>query len=113
MSVALVQKLLSSFDELERCITVTKEVLATKSGVPADVISRVNQYSEIVAKQRLLAGELKRHISEQNWSEVSRHVRLINGLSTMIRDDAQAILSGSQELETPAAPARKAGDGVA
>ena len=95
MSESLVKKLLESFDELDRCITVTKEVLSTKDNVPEDVLKRVEQYADIVTKQRGLAVELRDHISTQNWEEVSRHVKLINGLSTMIRDDAHAILSGS------------------
>jgi hypothetical protein len=97
MSDCLVDKLLESFDELERCISVTREVLAQKQGVPIDVIARVDQYSEIVAKQRGLALNLRAHLTTQNWEEVGRHVRLINGLSSMIRDDAQAILFGAHE----------------
>lgn len=95
MSVQLVEKLMQSFDELERSIEVTRSTLAKKPGVPQDVLQRVNQYSDIVKKQRSLADELKVCISQQNWDEVTRHVRLINGLSAMIRDDAQAILSGA------------------
>ncbi len=97
MSAQLVDKLLKSFDELDNCISVTKDVLAEKEGVPEEVVQRVNQYTDIVAKQRILAADLRSHISEQNWDEVSRHVKLINGLSSMIRDDAQAILSGNIE----------------
>ncbi len=95
MSDSLVNKLLESFDELERCIDMTKDVLAQKEGVPSDVVERVNQYSGIVTKQRGLAVTLKSHLDNQDWEEVGRHVKLINGLSSMIRDDAQAILSGS------------------
>lgn len=98
MSDSLVNKLLESFDELEKCINMTKSVLATKDGVPIDILDRVNQYSDIVKKQRNLAAGLREHISVQNWDEVGRHVKLINGLSGMIRDDAQAILSGALEL---------------
>jgi hypothetical protein len=97
MSESLVNKLLESFDELERCIRVTREVLTQKEGVPSDIIERVNQYSDIVAKQRSLAIELRSHLTTQNWEEVGRHVRLINGLSSMIRDDAQSILLGVGE----------------
>ena len=99
MSDSLVDKLLESFDELERCIEMTKEVLSQKEGVPGDVISRVNQYSDIVEKQRGLALNLRSHLTDQNWEEVGRHVRLINGLSSMIRDDAQSILAGAYENE--------------
>ena len=95
MSEKLIDKLLESFDELDRCISVTKSVLEHKKGVPGEVIDRVNQYTEIVGKQRGLAVELRGFIANQNWDEVARHVKLINGLSTMIRDDAQAILSGA------------------
>ncbi len=95
ISETLVDKLLESFDELDRCISVTRQILSQKEGVPGDVINRVNQYSDIVAKQRSLADELRGHLLGQNWEEVGRHVKLINGLSAMIRDDAQAILSGA------------------
>ena len=95
MAESIVDKLLQSFDELERCICVTKEVLGQKEGVPADIVSRVNQYSDIVLKQRSLAHELRDLIDNENWAEVGRRVKIINGLSTMIRDDAQAILSAA------------------
>ena len=95
MSEQVVDKLLDSFAELERCISVTKEVLAQRHGVPADIMERVNQYSDIVAKQRGLVLNLRSHLNSHNWEEVGRHIRLINGLSTMIRDDAEAILLGS------------------
>ncbi|MCB0360657.1 MAG: hypothetical protein KDD44_13510 [Bdellovibrionales bacterium] len=103
MSVAFVDKLLESFDKLERCITVTEEVLAKKPDVPAEVLARVQQYATIVRKQRELAGQLEAHLEAQNWAEVSRHVKIINGLSGMIRDDAQEILASSGGLLTDAA----------
>lgn len=102
MSESLVDKLLKSFDDLDRCITVTRDVLTTKQGVPQDVVQRVNQYADIVRKQRDLAVSLRSHLTTQNWEEVTRHVRLINGLSSMIRDDAQAILSGAIQTSTSA-----------
>ena len=93
MSSVLVEKLVKSFDELERCIKLTLDVFEQRDGVPEDVVARVKQYNAIVAKQRELATELERHIDAQNWKEVARLVRVINGLSGMIRDDAQSILS--------------------
>ena len=89
----LVSKLLESFSDLERCIGVTKEMLARKSGVPAEVHHRVAQYAEIVEKQRRLALDMQVYIAGENWPEVTRCVKLINGLSSMIRDDAQSITS--------------------
>ena len=95
MAFPLISKLLESFDELDRCIAVTREVLSQKPGVPFHVLERVEQYADIVRKQRALACELTTQISAQNWDEVTRYVRLINGLSAMIRDDAEAILAGT------------------
>lgn len=95
MSEQLVGKLLESFEELDRCINHTRGVLSQKQGISEDVLSRVEQYAQIVNKQKTLASELKNYIELQNWEQVTRHVRLINGLSSMIRDDARAILSAA------------------
>ncbi len=98
MTGSFVDKLLTSFDKLENCISVTESVLKQKPEVPEDVIKRINQYSEIVSKQRRLAEELRGYLAEQNWDQVSRHIKLINGLSSMIRDDAQQILATNGEF---------------
>lgn len=100
MSEILVNKLLESFDELDRCISRTRAKLCEKQDISEDIMARVDQYSDIVSKQRDLAHGLRKFLSEQNWDEVTRHVRLINGLSAMIRDDARAILS--QAIGQPA-----------
>lgn len=97
MSGSFVDKLLNSFDKLETCIAVTESVLKQKPEVPEDVLQRITQYSGIVSKQRRLAEELRSHLAEQNWAQVSRHIKLINGLSSMIRDDAQQILAANGE----------------
>jgi hypothetical protein len=91
----LVTKLVESFDDLDRCISMTKVVLSQRAGVPEDVHQRIAQYADIVNKQRLLTEDLKNFLKDENWAEVTRHVKLINGLSSMIRDDAQAILAGA------------------
>lgn len=95
MSEVLIGKLLDSFCELEKCIVYTKDVLSQKDGVSDDILTRVSQYSEIVNKQRLLTEELRSHMTNQNWDEVTRHIKIINGLSSMIKDDAQSILTST------------------
>jgi hypothetical protein len=99
-NIEIIQKLFQSFDELERCISVTQDVLATKDGVPEEVSNRISQYPSIVEKQRELAKGLESHIASENWLEVNRIVRVINGLSSMIRDDAREILAGALSLNT-------------
>lgn len=86
----LVEKLIAYIDALDSRISVYKEVLP---GIPVHVVQRLEQYGRIVSKQRMLAWELKRHINDQNWAEVCRHVQLIKGLSTMVREDAQSLFN--------------------
>lgn len=100
----IIERLFSSFIDLEDAIHSAKATLAKKRDVPAEVFERLNSYDGILLKQRILANELKAHIKRGNWNEVSRHVSLINGLSAMIRDDARAILS-SLSLNTDTAQA--------
>lgn len=96
MSQRLVKKLMASFEELERSIDLTSGSLRRKTGVPVHIMQHVEQYKNIVGKQRALAQKLEVFIEKQDWKEVARHVKLINGLSSMIRDDAQALLNGEE-----------------
>lgn len=89
----IVERLFSSFNDLEKAITSAKRTLASKQSISPEIIERLNSYDGILEKQKNLAKSLCTHISSGNWDEVSRHVGLINGLSAMIRDDARAILS--------------------
>ena len=93
MQETMIDRLFSSFAELEQAIGSAKVTLQSKPNVPAELLKRIESYDGILAKQRGLASSLCEHISKGNWDEVSRHVNLINGLSAMIRDDARAILS--------------------
>lgn len=93
MQTNIIDRLFSSFADLEQAIESAKNTLAQKESVPAEVIERLKSYDGILAKQRNLAGALCEHINSGNWDEVSRHVGLINGLSALIRDDARAILT--------------------
>ena len=89
----IIEKLFSSFEELEEAIESAKVTLSKREVIPAEIVERLNSYDDILLKQRNLAHSLCEHISNCNWDEVSRHVTLINSLSAMIRDDARAILS--------------------
>ena len=93
MSNHIIERLFTSFEDLEHAIVSAKQTLIQKGNVPESVLERLNSYDGILDRQRALARELCEHISNNNWNEVNRHVSLINGLSAMIRDDARAILS--------------------
>lgn len=93
MQTNIIERLFSSFSDLEQAIQSAKTTLEKKQSVPKEIIERLSSYDGILAKQRKLALELCDHIDRGNWDEVSRHVGIINGLSAMIRDDARSILS--------------------
>jgi hypothetical protein len=93
MQPNIIDRLFSSFADLEQAIESAKQTLARKENVPQEIIERLNSYDGILEKQRGLASSLCHHIDQGNWDEVSRLVGLINGLSAMIRDDARSILA--------------------
>jgi len=93
MQVSIIERLFSSFSDLEKAIHSARSTLEQREQVPDEVIARLKSYDDILAKQRGLAETLCSHIRGGNWDEVTRHVSLINGLSAMIRDDARAILT--------------------
>ncbi len=100
----IIERLFSSFGDLEKAISSARQTLSNKSFVPDEILKRLESYDGILAKQKGLAQTLCGHITAGNWSEVTRHVTLINGLSAMIRDDARAILS-HLSVNTDKAPA--------
>lgn len=97
----IIERLFSSFSELEEAIESARTTLAKKPTASPRLLERLNSYGGIIAKQRSLATDLCRHINEGQWDEVSRHVSLINGLSAMIRDDARAILTSIAASNEP------------
>ncbi|RIL12545.1 MAG: hypothetical protein DCC75_00285 [Proteobacteria bacterium] len=89
----IIGRLFASFSDLEQAITSAKSSLKARGNISPQVLERLSSYDSVLAKQRDLAQNLCQHINNGDWDEVGRHVSLINGLSTMIRDDARAILS--------------------
>jgi hypothetical protein len=94
MNKLVIQKLLESFSELETAIRSARIALEKRPNPPAELVERVENYERILSKQRFLANDLWKHVGTSNWSEVSRHVKLINALSSMIRDDAREVVVG-------------------
>lgn len=97
MNKLLIHRLFESFNELERAIVSARKTLEQKSQPQPELLERITSYEQILCKQRDLATALCGHSALGNWDEVARHVRIINGLSAMIRDDAREILSRAQE----------------
>ena len=94
MNKLVIQKLLESFTELETAIRSARLALTKRNDPPKELLERVENYERILSKQRFLATDMWKHVSLSNWGEVGRHVKLINALSSMIRDDAREVVIG-------------------
>ncbi|MCB0335383.1 MAG: hypothetical protein KDD62_03735 [Bdellovibrionales bacterium] len=91
-------KLFGSLKTLETTIENVYERLASKENVSDKVLERVASYRKICDMQKRFSIQLEQKLGEKKYEEVARLVKLINGLSAMIMDDARLILSGI-ELE--------------
>ncbi len=101
MNKVIVNRLFESFRDLEQAISAAKTTLERRTKEAngdscSDVLHRINSYHSILQKQRDLATTLCGHMTLGNWPEVARHIKLINGLSSMIRDDAREILGQAE-----------------
>lgn len=94
MNKLVLNKLLESFGELETAIRSARIALTKRVNPPQELLDRVENYEKILDKQRRLSTKLWEHVADSNWGEVGRHVKLINALSTMIRDDAREVVTG-------------------
>lgn len=92
MELSIIDRLFASFGELESAISKARTTLHRRGTIPENVLERLDSYDAILAKQRSLATVLCTAISQKDWEQVTRNVELINGLSGLIRKDAQAIL---------------------
>jgi len=98
MAHKIIVRLNKSLSELESSIRTTRSILMKKEGIPSYVIEHVDQYSTILEKQRSLASQLEGYLADNDFEQVTRHVRLINGLSQMIKEDAQSIIEDSNKV---------------
>lgn len=92
MPTQVMKKLFRSFEELEQSLEIAKKSLAAKDPIPLEVIRRINTYEDILLKQRTLAKKLCQSMVAGDWEQVARHVRLINGFSSMLQEDAAALV---------------------
>lgn len=93
MQKIVIDRLFRSFDELEVAISSARQALERFGDANSDILKRIETYQQMLNKQRALANSLCNHAGSGKWEEVDRHIKLINGLSLMIRDDAREIIA--------------------
>ncbi|MCB0345330.1 MAG: hypothetical protein KDD66_09430 [Bdellovibrionales bacterium] len=93
MPHSIVKKLFDSIAELERSVDLAKRAFASSAIVRNDLLDRVNQYDSVLHKQRQLVSQLTDCVEREDWPEVTRHIKLINGLSSLIHEDARSLIA--------------------
>jgi hypothetical protein len=92
MAHSVVKKLFDSLAELEGAVVLAKKSFTLDEPENQEIMGRIRYYEEVLAKQKRLAQSLCEFITKENWAEVTRHIRLINGLSSLIHNDARELV---------------------
>ena len=103
MPKAIVKKLFESLEELEKSVSLSKKTFSQAKSTDEGILQRIAYYEDVLAKQKRLANALCDHIEHEQWDEVSRHVKRINGLSSLIHDDARGLVAEIMDLPAVAA----------
>lgn len=93
MQALVLERLLESLGELEESIQSAQRALLNKKGAEPELEQRLRQYESMLLQQRQLAFDLNDLIEKGSWESVARAVRIINGISTMLRDDARQVVA--------------------
>lgn len=93
MKPIVLKKLFQSVNELESAIGKARESFSPRGESGKEVLDRIRHYEDILEKQKKLIASLCECAMRNDWQEVSRHVKLINAYSLLIRDDARELLS--------------------
>lgn len=99
METLVLERLLESLHELETSIAAAQRAVLNRGARP-DIEARLQQYETMLIKQRQLAVSLDDLIRQSEWEAVNRSVKLINGISSMLRDDAREVVSSLSKTES-------------
>ena len=91
-----ISKLSQSIIILENSIEKAKEHYIQEYGEDHSIFQRLNQYESGINKQKEFIKELKEAIKNNNQEETERLYKLIDSISTMIKDDVRSFtINGS------------------
>jgi chromosome segregation and condensation protein ScpB len=103
-TVDVIKTLHESLDNLENSIRTAKAVVCKQDPVAADVLKRILNYEEVITKQRGLVNKLIVMLETGKADEAIHLIKIINGLSSMIFEDANDLVKlfvadDNQELD--------------
>lgn len=90
-------RLTQSLDDLEQAVKQARKQISKSKSTKEDtkniILTRLDNYDQILSKQRTLKAELAQYLISGNEEEVMDRVTRINGLSQFILEDAKDILA--------------------
>ena len=81
-------RVFDSFNALDSALQKAKVIVQTQEMSHPDLMLRIEKYEEILSKQREVAQSLKQHMKSKNWVAVHKEMKIMSGLSMMMREDA-------------------------
>lgn len=92
MDISIIEKLNQSVDSLEYSIHTAAKSIVSKYGEDHTASKRLQQYSSAINSQRSYIENLNQAVQNNNLDETYRLIQIINGISTLIKDDARALV---------------------
>ncbi len=91
--MSITERLITSIKGLQGSIESVSDNLSLKGQLSPHLEERLLSYRKICDMQLRFTDDVRRHLCEKNYSEVTRLTNLINGLSAMILDDVRLIIA--------------------
>ena len=85
---AHILRVFDSFNALDSALQKAKIIVQTQEMSQPDLMLRIEKYEEILRKQREVAKSLRQHIGSKDWVTVRKEMKIMSGLSMMMREDA-------------------------
>jgi hypothetical protein len=95
--------IIDALSKLESAVENAAQSMRSAQVRDPAILNRISSYKEIIRRQHVLLGELKRAATRQDWKEVSRITHLVQGSSLMIKVDAGFLISN---MKAPGASSR-------
>ena len=93
MGQIVIDKILLSINQLEEAINTARQSIENSKLAHPELLGRLDCYTKVVAKQRLLVNELKYSSQAQDWDETRRLATLIRHSSQFIAGEMQSVIA--------------------
>jgi len=81
-------RVFNSFNALDDALQKAKDIVQAEEMSHPALMLRIEKYEEILNKQREVAESLRQHMKSKNWAAVRKEMKVMSGLSILMREDA-------------------------